>query len=212
MTRESTYVTPSTVRGMSLLVWLAGIAAAVAGPVYAVNGATQAQAAVEVAVELRGDAGPLAGAQAALPDGARLLPVDGGVWAELSAWDSTVVEQLLARGDAAVLGIAVGLGAWLLLPVLESVAAGRPFGSGNSRRLAWLAVVVAVAGSIGPLLPQFGALAVLDRLGLVGPDSPFVMGVTFSFVPVVVAASLLLVLAEAFRQGERIDSDVEGLV
>ena len=212
MTRESTYVTSSTVRGMSLLVWLAGIAAAVAGPVYAVNGATQAQAAVEVAVELRGDAGPLAGAQAALPDGARLLPVDGGVWAELSAWDSTVVEQLLARGDAAVLGIAVGLGAWLLLPVLESVAAGRPFGSGNSRRLAWLAVVVAVAGSIGPLLPQFGALAVLDRLGLVGPDSPFVMGVTFSFVPVVVAASLLLVLAEAFRQGERIDSDVEGLV
>ena len=212
MTRESTYVTSSTVRGMSLLVWLAGIAAAVAGPVYAVNGATQAQAAVEVAVELRGDAGPLAGAQATLPDGARLLPVDGGVWAELSAWDSTVVEQLLARGDAAVLGIAVGLGAWLLLPVLESVAAGRPFGSGNSRRLAWLAVVVAVAGSIGPLLPQFGALAVLDRLGLVGPDSPFVMGVTFSFVPIMVAASLLLVLAEAFRQGERIDSDVEGLV
>jgi hypothetical protein len=212
MARQSSYVTPSTVRGISLLVGLVGIAAAVAGPVYAINGATQAQAPVEVLVELRGDAGPLAGAQAALPDTARLLPVDGGVSAELSAWGSTVTEQLLARGDAAVLGLAVGLGAWLLTPVLESVAAGRPFGAGNSRRLAWLAVVVAVAGGIGPLLPQFGALAVLDRLGQVGPDSPFVMGVTFAFLSVLVAASLLLVLAEAFRQGERIDSDVEGLV
>jgi hypothetical protein len=212
MARESTYVKPSTVRGMSQLIGLVGLVAAVAGPVYAVNGATQAQAAVEVPVELRGDSGLLAGAQAGLPAGVRLLPLDDGVWTQLSAWDSTVVEQLLARGDAAVLGLAVGLGAWLLRPVLDSIAAGRPFGAGNSRRLAWLAMVVAVAGSIGPLLPQFGALAVLERLDLVGPDSPFVMGVTFWFLPVVVGGLLLLVLAEAFRQGERIDSDVEGLV
>ena len=209
MARKSTYVSPSAVRGMSLLIGLVGIVAAIAGPVYAINGATQARAAVEVPVELR-DVGSLAGA-AGLPDVARLVPLDGGLRAELSAWDSTVVEQLLSRGDAAVLGLAVGLGAWLLTPVLRSIAAGRPFGAGNSRRLAGLAVVVAVAGSIGPLLPQFAALAVLDRLALAGPGSPFVPGVTLSFLPIAVVG-LVLVLAEAFRQGERIDSDVEGLV
>ena len=212
MARESTYVKPSTVRGTSQLVGLIGLVAAIAGPVYAINGATRAGGAVEVPVELSGDAGPLAGAQAGLPDGVRLLPLPEGVRTTLSAVDSTVAEQLLARGDVALLGLAVGLGAWLLRPVLDSIAAGRPFGAGNSRRLAWLAMVVAVAGSIGPLLPQFGALAVLDRVDLVGPGSPFVMGVTFSFLPIVVGGFLLLVLAEAFRQGERIDSDVEGLV
>ena len=242
MARKSTYVSPSTVRGTGALLGLVGIVAAVAGPVYAINGATQARAAVEVAVQLRGTE-PLAGVAAALPDGARLLP-DGatqagaavevavqlrgteppaalpegarllpgdGVATVLESWESTVTEQLLSRGDAAVLGLAVGLGAWLLAPVLESIAAGRPFGGGNARRLAWLAVVVAVAGSIGPLLPQYGSIAVLDRLGLVGPASPFVVATTFSFLPLVIGG-LLLVLAEAFRQGERIDSDVEGLV
>jgi len=209
MARKSSYVSPSTVRGTSAFLGLVGIVAAVVGTLYAINGATQAGAAVEVAVELRGtDA--LAGAAAGLPYGARLLTGDG-IGTVLSSWDSTVAEQLLSRGDAAVLGLAVGLGAWLLGPVLESIAAGRPFGGRNARRLAWLAVVVAVAGSVGPLLPQFGALAVLDRLGLVGPESPFVVGATFSFLPFVVGG-LLLVLAEAFRQGERIDSDVEGLV
>ncbi|MFQ1000439.1 hypothetical protein [Modestobacter sp. SSW1-42] len=212
MARSTTYVSPSTVRGIGQLLGLAGIVAAVAGPVHAVNGATHAGAAVEVPVELDGGVGPLAGAPVALPDGARLLPLPEGARAALSAGDSTVAEQLLARGDVAVLGLAVGLGAWLLRPVLASIAAGRPFGVGSSRRLAWLAVVVAVAGSLGPLLPQVGALAVLDRLDLVGPGSPFVMGVTFSFLPVLVGGGLLLVLAEAFRQGERIDSDVQGLV
>ena len=209
MARKSTYVSPSTVRGTSALLGLVGVVAAVAGPVYAINGATQAGAAVEVPVELRGTQS-LTQVTAGLPDGSRLLPGDG-VRTMLESWDSTVAEQLLSRGDAALLGLAVGLGAWLLAPVLESIAGGRPFGGGNARRLAWLAVVVAVAGSVGPLLPQFGAIAVLDRLGLVGPASPFTVGTTFSFLPLVVGG-LLLVLAEAFRQGERIDADVEGLV
>jgi hypothetical protein len=209
MARKSTYVSPSTVRWTSALLGLAGAVAAVAGPVYAINGATQAGAAVEVAVELRGSE-QLAGVTAGLPENARLLSGDG-VDTVLSSWGSTVAEQLLSRGDAAVIGLAVGLGAWLLDPVLESIAAGRPFGGRNARRLAWLALVVAVAGSIGPVLPQVGTLAVLDRLGLAGPGSPFTVGATFSLLPLVLGG-LLLVLAEAFRQGERIDSDVEGLV
>jgi Protein of unknown function (DUF2975) len=213
---DRTYVRPSTIRSLNVLLAVIGIAAAVAGPVYAVNGATRAGAAVEVPVELDAEEAteaariplPVPG----LPDGARVSAPDQGSELELSAWDSTVAEQLLSRGDAALLGLAVGLGAWLLRPVLASIAVGRPFGTGNARRLAGLAVVLVTAGEIGPLLPQFGALTVLDRLDLVGPGSPFVMGIRFSIGPVLLGGLLLLVLAEAFRQGERLSEDVEGLV
>ena len=67
-------------------------------------------------------------------------------------------------------------------------------------------------GQVGPVLPQIGSLVVLDRLGLVGPGSPFVAGATLTIGPALLAGLLLLVLAEAFRQGERISDDVEGLV
>ena len=216
MAQRASYLKPTTIRSLSWLIGLIGVVAAVAGPVYAINGATQAAGAVEVPVELAGqdDAGrtrvPLAVAD--LPDGTAVSARNGGSDVELSAEDSTIAEQLLSRGDALVLGLALGAGAWLLRPVLGSLAAGRPFGSGNARRLAGLATVVVLAAGIGPLLPQIGSLVVLDRLDLVGPDSPFVVGVTFAVTPALVTALLLLVLAEAFRQGERISEDVEGLV
>ena len=215
MTR-STYVKPGTIRGLGLVVGLIGLVAALAGPTYAISGAFQAGAAVVVPVELIEppvtDAARTSASLPALPDGVRIAGLTPGSELELSAPGSTVLEQLLSRGDAAVLGLAVGLGAWLLRPLLASVAAGRPFGAGNARRLAGLASVVVVAAGIGPLLPQIASLAVLDRLDLVGPDSPFVMGLTFAFTPAVLTGLLLLVLAEAFRQGERLSADVEGLV
>jgi hypothetical protein len=219
--RSTAYVKPSTIRSLSRLIALLGIAAAIAGPVYAVNGATRAPGTVRVPVELSAEAAPSAAAPgdgriplevSGLPDGVAVSALNTGRELELAAWDSTVVEQLLSRGDAAVLGLAVGLGAWLLRPVLGSLAAGRPFGAGNARRLAGLAGAVVVAGSVGPALPQLGSVAVLDRLGLVGPGSPFVMGLTLASTPVLLVGGLLLVLAEAFRQGERMSREVEGLV
>jgi hypothetical protein len=215
MPRGTTYVKPSTIRALSWLLGLIGVVAAIAGPVYAINAATQAGAAVEVPVELTvqgAEARRIPLSVADLPERAEVSALNTGDQVELAAWDSTVVEQLLSRGDAAVFGLAVGVGAWLLRPVLTSLAAGRPFGSRNAPRLAGLALVVVIAGGIGPLLPQVGSLVVLDRLDLVGPDSPFVMGVTFSFTPALLSGLLVLLLAEAFRQGERISEDVEGLV
>jgi hypothetical protein len=221
VSRSTAYVKPSTIRSLSWFIGLIGIAAAIAGPAYAVNGATQAPGAVRVPVELSADVDPSAGAAAdgriplevpGLPEGAAVSALNTGRELELAAWDSTVVEQLLSRGDAAVLGLAVGAGAWLLRPVLGSLAAGRPFGAGHARRLAGLAAAVVAAGSIGPLLPQFGSLVVLDRLGLVGPGTPFVLGLTLASTPALLVGGLLLVLAEAFRQGERISREVEGLV
>jgi len=219
--RSTAYVKPSTIRSLSWLIGLIGIVAAIAGPAYALNGALQTPGTVRVPVELSAAAEPPVGAPATgripievsgLPDGTAVWALNTGRQLELAAWDSTVVEQLLSRGDAAVFGLAVGVGAWLLRPVLGSLAAGRPFGSGNARRLAGVAAAVVAAGSIGPLLPQLGSLTVLDRLALVGPDSPFVMGLTFSFTTSLLVGGLLLVMAEAFRQGERISDDVEGLV
>jgi hypothetical protein len=216
MPRTTTYVTPRTIRSLSRLVGVIGLIAVIAGPVYAVNGATQAGAAVEVPVQLTRpqDADParIPLQVADLPDGARVTALNHGDEVELSAWSSTVAEQLLSRGDAVVLGLAIGLGAWLLRPLLAAVALGQPFGGGNARRLAGLAVVVVAAGEIGPLLPQVGAIAVLDRLDLTGPDSPFVVQLRFSLGLALLVGALLLVLAEAFRQGERLSADVEGLV
>lgn len=49
-------------------------------------------------------------------------------------------EQLLARGNGAVLGLCVGLGALLLRRLLLSIAEGRPFDARNPARLAGMAV------------------------------------------------------------------------
>jgi hypothetical protein len=202
-------------RWVGRLLAVAGIAAAVAGPAYAVNGATQAPGAVEVTAALRPDREAmepfqredvLAGDQAA--DGVLVLD-DGEV--VVSAAGSTVPEQLLARGDSALLGLTVGAAALLLLPVLTSIREGEPFRPGHARRFSVLAGVVAVYGVAGPLLPAAATSSVLHRTGLsqtrvLEPD-----GAIFGLLPFVVVVGLL-VLAEAFRRGEQLADDVEGLV
>lgn len=96
------------------------------------------------------------------------------------------------------------------MPVLSSISRGDPFAAGNARRLGLLATVVVVVGYVGPLLPQIASILVLGRIDL-GPDGPFTWSFTFSFLPLVIAA-LVLATAEAFRRGEAITADVEGLV
>lgn len=216
--RQTSYVSSRTIRRVSWLLGLIGLVAAIAGPAYAINGATQSPAPFRVPVELQ--AGPGAEAKPGrirvqLPEPNQSLHVTSpnqGASVELTASDSTVSEQLLARGDTAVLGLAIGIGALLLRPVLNSLASGRPFVGGNARRIAGLAVLVAVTAQLSPLLPQVASLLVLDRLNLTGPSGPFVLGLHLSFGPALLVALVLLILAEAFRQGERIHRDVEGLV
>ena len=200
MTRRTTYLSPARIRLLDWLIGLGGLVAVIAGPLYWVNGGTQAGGSVEVPVQLPDAASGAAPAVAGLPEGARVTAL--GTDATLSAAHSTLVEQLLARGDVLLLGLAVGAGAWLLRPVLGALAAGRPFGGGNARRLAQLACLVAGVGVVAPVLPQLAAIAVLDRLQVVDPDGPFTLGVHISFAPVL-AGVLLLLVAETFRQGEQ---------
>lgn len=211
--RDGAFIGRGALDLLRTLLGLAGLVAAVGGVLYAINGMTQAQAAVDVPVSLvqAGDAadpGEVLVPVAGLPDMTHVFaPADG---LTLSVWGSTGLEQLLARGDTLLLGLGLGAAALLLMPVVASISAARPFAAGNARRIGLLAVVVLVVGYVGPLLPQVATALVIDRLAL-EPGDPFALSFTFSFLPLILGA-LILAVAEAFRRGESLTADVEGLV
>jgi hypothetical protein len=218
-TRHDQFVGPRTTRLLAALLLLVGGVAAVGGTAYAVDGARHAAGSITVPVSLAVDeAAGTGGApvavqvpDVALPDGTHLSAVDGGLTLVDDTGGAGGWTGFLARGDAAVTGLALGACAVLLAPVLGSVAAGEPFRRGNAARIAWTAAAVLTVGTVAPLLPQLAGLAVLDRLGLAEAGSGFVLGVGFDLAPVGIAA-LLLVVAEAFRRGTQIAADTEGLV
>jgi len=229
------FATPGLVRFLAAIALLVAVAAPVAGVAYAVNGATQAHASVRVQVQVT-DRAALQIPLGPTPDRERpvALQQQGGAspgtvrldlpnsrtpsWLEaplqtvtLRAWDSTVAEQLLSRADATVLWLCVGLGAWLLRRLLLSIADADPFQPGNARRIAEIAALVVVAGSASQLLPGLAGAMVLDRLGL-GPSSPVApLQAAIGLAPIL-AALVLLALAEAFRRGSELARDTEGLV
>ncbi|HEX5332993.1 MAG TPA: hypothetical protein VFW79_10145 [Cellulomonas sp.] len=209
---------------LAALLLLLGVAAALWGTAYAVNGMTQAPARVKVPVMLIAaepqsgwgnvplqvpgvvvPEGWLAGAQ---PTGVGPSGSDGRV--TVAAWGSTRVEQLLGRGDGLVRGIGLLVGAVALQPVLRSISSGRPFARGNARRIAVVAGTVGVVGVVAPLLPRLAGRLVLERTGLAGTGA-FALAPALSLEPLLVAA-LVLVVAAAFRAGETMARDMDGLV
>ena len=208
------YVNGGTLRLLGQALTALGVFAVLAGPIYLINGLTQARGAVRVPVAvLPGPEGetvvylPVAG----LPDEA-FVAVQGRI-GELSALDSTMLEQFLGRADDALVGLAVGCAVWLLRPVIASLSAGNAFGAGNARRLYGLGVLTAVVTLVAPMFPVGAATLVLHRIGVEtsGPDALLQpqLDVRAEWL---VAAVVLVVLAEAFRQGERLHEDTEGLV
>jgi hypothetical protein len=129
----------------------------------------------------------------------------------LHASDSTVAEWLAARGGGAVVGLCMGLGAFLLRRLLLSIGAGQPFQSRNASRIAGIAGLIMVATIAAGVLRYAAAHLVLGRLGLGGQGSPVAAYLTVSFVPLL-AALFLLAVAEAFRRGTELAKDTEGLV
>jgi hypothetical protein len=234
------FASDALIRRLAYLLLAFGIACGFAGVLNTIGAATQAKAFVTVTVKARTTAGlivnsspydagpsltlrgddydtgsppiridlpqrPVSGASTS----GHYLEADTGAL-KLSAWDSTVVEQLLSHVGA-VVGLSVFSGTLLLRRLLLSIAEGEPFRPGNARRIAILAALFAGCGTVMSLAPGLAADVVLSRLGLNGPDSP----VTASYgVPVTAfaIAALLLVLAEAFRRGTELARDVDGLV
>lgn len=222
------------IRTLAGVVLTVGVVAAVGGISYAINGATQARAWVAVDVRARPGAvleapgTTLTGANGTIlvkndPFGDQAIRLNlPGIpqanWLEahsdaltLRSWDSTMAEQLLARGGLAVVGLSIGLGAIWLRRLLISIAEGRPFQSGNAARLAGMGGLVVVATLANDILPVLGSSLVLERLGLTGTSSPVFPGLVPSLDPLL-AVPILLALAEAFRRGGELARDVEGLV
>ena len=208
------YAGPRLIRFLAWAVLLIGLGLAIGSVAYWINGGTHAGDEVTVPVVLASSDG-IDGTDGVrlpgfdLPAGSRVETGDADL--VLRAADSTLAEQLLARGDAVVLGLSLGVGGVLLRRLLLSVAEGRPFRAGNARRVATIAVLVAVGGTLAGVFPDLAGVLVLDRLGVTGPDSPFSLGVTFPLRPVLVAP-VILALAEAFRRGAELADDVDGLV
>ncbi|SDD28462.1 Protein of unknown function [Sanguibacter gelidistatuariae] len=209
------------IRVLAGLILLIGVVAGGSGVIYAVNSLTIVPATVHVPVTLLPDDGSWDSVQLAI-EGVQIedgwittLPPAGfgtgdGGQVTVAAWGSTYLEQFLSRGDVLVGGLALLAGAMLLRPILLSVAAGSPFATGNARRLSLLALVIAVAGSLAPLLPQIAGVRVLERLGL-ADDGIFSTTPQLTLEPLLVAA-LVLVVAAAFRSGEQLARDSDGLV
>ena len=229
------FASPGLIRILAGTVMAAGVLASFWGVAYDINGATQAQADVVVAVHLRperalavsgttpaGSPGTVLvedGAEGLGPFAFTIPGIPGenggleghGYTLTMHSWGSTIPEQLLSRGGLAVVGLCLGLGAIWLRRVMTSIAEGRPFQPGNAARLAGIGGLVLVASLANDIIPVLGSHLVLQRLGLDGPSSPVYAEVVPSLGPLLMVP-FLLVLAEAFRRGAELDKEVEWLV
>jgi hypothetical protein len=120
--------------------------------------------------------------------------------------------RLFTEASDVLLALAVGAGAWWLAGVLQTVSAGRPFDRRNAGRLQGVAAAVLLGGVVAPVLDDVAGFAVLDRLDLAGPDSPFVLTLLSVNLAPVLLALVVLAAAEAFRRGAALADDVDGLV
>ena len=213
------FIGPGGIGLLSALLLVLGFVGLVSGVFYWINGLTQVHTSITVPVHLLaspgapepgGDPGQVLVPVAGLPPAAFVSADRGNL--DLSAWDSTLAEQALARADTLLLGLAMAFAAYLLIPLLRSVQEAHPFDDGNARRIAGLTVALLVAGWLGPFLTRIGSLLVIDRLGIGGVEGGLEPAATPDLAPLLLAAVLLAVLAEAFRRGAQIRADVDGLV
>jgi hypothetical protein len=216
--RNTAFVGPRTSGTIAVLLMIVGIVAGVVSVGYAIDGATRAPVGVAVPVALHSDAAVVghdpAVAQVegvALPDGANLQVADRGLRLVPSVGTSSRWTNVLARGDVAAYGLALGVCAFLLAPVISAVGAGEPFRRGSAARIGWTGGIVLFVGMLAPMLPQLASMMILDRLGLARPGSPFTIGFALDLAPIGLSA-LVFVIAEAFRRGGQISADAAGLV
>jgi hypothetical protein len=140
----------------------------------------------------------------------------GGLVADVGALDplSSVLGTAPAWGGL----IAGGVVALVLLPVLRTTAAGRPFAQGNARRLASAAAVVTAGWLLATAGPRLAAPRVIESIagarsyaGFDVPTGWIAPALDVTWWPLLIAV-LLATLAAASRSGARLAADTEGLV
>jgi len=154
---------------------------------------------------------------AASPDewtGGEPLPViqTGGLALPLA--DAGPIVRLAAGAPLWTLLLAGGCAVLLLVPVVRSYAATRPFTPGTAWRLAVAAGVVATGWALAALLPYLAAGAAIDGHLYVGRALP-AHWIAPHFQPAwwpLLVVVLLAGLAASSRRGERLTAETEGLV
>jgi hypothetical protein len=197
-------------RGSGLAVWclravaLGAVLFAIALPVHSL---TMAGGSVPVSLA-PGKVPPLD--VAGLPSGVTVSAAADAISLNVARLSTAL--RLLTEASGVVTALAVAAGAWWLAGVLRSVALGRPFERRNAARLVGLTGAVVVGGVLAPILDDLVGFSLLDRLGLVDSDSPFVLTMLhINFAPLLLAL-VVLGAAEAFRRGAALADDVDGLV
>ena len=127
---------------------------------------------------------------------------------QLTFWNPTVLDRLAYAGPSlftALLTLSVLL---LLYRIVGTVDSGDVFTRSNARRILWIGLLVGIGGSAVQLAQYAAHASMVSRSAGAGLlEVPF----RFAATPVL-AGAVLLVLAEAFRQGVRLRADVDGLV
>ena len=129
----------------------------------------------------------------------------------LDVADPTTKQKLLSFGTAAVLGVLLALGLWLLRRVAGSVRAGDPFSRANVRRLRGLGYLLVGGAPLAAAIDDWLRFQLVNTL----PNDRYgdAMAPNFSLpVDVMLAGVGAFVLAEVVDYGFRLREDVEATV
>ncbi|MGW5358875.1 DUF2975 domain-containing protein [Actinopolymorpha pittospori] len=124
--------------------------------------------------------------------------------------------RLLTETSPGLGYLSLGIGAVMVRRLVLTIDAGRPFDRRNPRRIGVIAVCVAVGLTGAAWFESFAAWAVVGHVAAVS-DTPSLISTLgahhprLDLAPVVVAAAIAVV-AIAFRRGQQLTKDVEGLV
>lgn len=200
---------PPGARRLAAVVLGLGILLAVVGLAQPVLHVTLDEAVVPVTVEEPGTV--LADEPEGLPADSRLELTDERAFelvvAGLPAW-----QRALTGLGAAVGGLLVLTGAWLMRSMLLLVAAGRPFDPRVPGRLRGLALVVAASAFLPAALSGLAAAVVVEGLGGLGGAGALGVDLFALEVLPLLAAALLAIAAQVVESGRQLTEELEGLV
>jgi hypothetical protein len=126
----------------------------------------------------------------------------------LTLWGPTWRDRLAYAGPNLLVALLTLAVLFLLYRIVGTVARGDVFSRTNARRIVWIGLLAGVGGSVAQLVQFAAHRDMVDRSAAAGlVEVPF----HFSGAPLL-AGALVIVLAEAFRQGVRLHDDVDGLV
>jgi hypothetical protein len=137
-------------------------------------------------------------------------PVEVSPWGNMRLYlaGPTAQDRLAQAGPRLAVHALVLFVIWLLWRIVRTLPTGEVFTAANGRRMVGIGLAVALGGSAVQLLAYAGERDIIARSAAAGILKA---AFSFSFLPLVVGAVLIL-LAEIFRQGVRLRTEVDGLV